>query len=262
MSSTHLLSVSCHDLVSIENTEELETMWTAFNKCKNYIENGQRLENMSWRLWQYQRQPTNKIDNNTIKRFITSVLLSPAAVHDAHSHEVVRERCHDDEANKEESSCSSSIVVIDNKQQQETCSKHVVIIEEDEEEEDEDDDDDDYYPSEDDLYDDEDYEEQEKEQVNDISYHFVKTQPRPTTPRRSLLSDLLGRVSSPPSLLSNSTSSFTSTNTIEDQQQSQQQQQQQQQQQETFHKTNLTLSILQKDSQQNEIRWRESFHGW
>ncbi|OBZ85020.1 hypothetical protein A0J61_06925 [Choanephora cucurbitarum] len=265
MSSTQpsLLSVSCKDLDSIGQADKLATLWIAFNKSKNYIENGQRLENMSWRLWQYQRQPTNKIDNSTIKRFITSVLLSPAAVHDADSHEVAQEKCYDDEGNKE-LSCSSSIIIVDHKyqpataslsppQDNQTTTRNNIIITEDEEDED-------YYLSDDDLYDEDD---EEEEQLSDINTNFVrdfqKTQPRPTTPRRSLLSDLFSRVSSPPSLLSNSTSSFTSTNTnnssMEDHQHAQQHS--------SFSKNHAALSILREnDSTPNETRWRESFHGW
>ncbi|CAO3607552.1 unnamed protein product [Cunninghamella blakesleeana] len=31
--------------------DELSSMWNVFSKCKNSIENGRRLENLSWRLW-------------------------------------------------------------------------------------------------------------------------------------------------------------------------------------------------------------------
>ncbi|RCI05569.1 hypothetical protein CU098_001226 [Rhizopus stolonifer] len=51
--------------------------YTTINKCKNYIENGQRLEYMSWRLWQYK----------TLHK--TSAPASSAGVaHDAFCHEV------------------------------------------------------------------------------------------------------------------------------------------------------------------------------
>ncbi|GAA5795219.1 hypothetical protein HPULCUR_000573 [Helicostylum pulchrum] len=33
------------------NTDNLSYMWTVFSKCKDSLENGRRLENMSWRLW-------------------------------------------------------------------------------------------------------------------------------------------------------------------------------------------------------------------
>ncbi|ORX46562.1 DUF1752-domain-containing protein [Hesseltinella vesiculosa] len=32
-------------------TEDLTSMWHVFSKCKNNLENGRRLENLSWRLW-------------------------------------------------------------------------------------------------------------------------------------------------------------------------------------------------------------------
>ncbi|KAI7877082.1 uncharacterized protein EV154DRAFT_62809 [Mucor mucedo] len=33
------------------NADDLSCMWTVFSKCKDSLENGRRLENMSWRLW-------------------------------------------------------------------------------------------------------------------------------------------------------------------------------------------------------------------
>ncbi|KAI8069947.1 hypothetical protein BC940DRAFT_345692 [Gongronella butleri] len=34
-----------------ETKEDLASMWHVFSKCKNNLENGRRLENLSWRLW-------------------------------------------------------------------------------------------------------------------------------------------------------------------------------------------------------------------
>ncbi|KAL0075965.1 hypothetical protein J3Q64DRAFT_1628233, partial [Phycomyces blakesleeanus] len=39
-----------HKLDSI-TTDSLSCMWTVFSKCKENLENGRRLENLSWRLW-------------------------------------------------------------------------------------------------------------------------------------------------------------------------------------------------------------------
>jgi hypothetical protein len=218
---------------------------------------------MSWRLWQFNhsRKPTNKIDNSAIKRFITAVLLSPAdTVHDAYSHEVpqqiesVKEEF-EQRPTSTEMSRTSSFCMVPTTVSSETIvekepiiseqhqKKQFIVITDDDEEEDEDEEEDDYYLSDED----DDYEQ-------DINYHFVndfkKTQPRPTTPRRSLLSDLFGRVSSPPSLLSNSTSSFTSTTTsiILDNNE---------------HSSHIALTREKPStSDPSEIRWRESFHGW
>ncbi|KAI8990914.1 hypothetical protein BDF20DRAFT_831004 [Mycotypha africana] len=45
-----------NDLFDYNKKIDLATMWTAFNKCKSFIKHGQRLENMSWRLWRYNHQ--------------------------------------------------------------------------------------------------------------------------------------------------------------------------------------------------------------
>ncbi|KAI9311680.1 hypothetical protein BX666DRAFT_1881548 [Dichotomocladium elegans] len=39
-----------HKLNAI-TSDDLSCMWTVFTKCKDNLENGRRLENMSWRLW-------------------------------------------------------------------------------------------------------------------------------------------------------------------------------------------------------------------
>ncbi|GAN11124.1 hypothetical protein MAM1_0478c10681 [Mucor ambiguus] len=297
------LSVSCSNLDFSEN--QLATMWGAFTKCKPYIENGTRLENMSWRLWQYQRQPTNYIDNTTIKRFITSVLLSPVNVHDAYSHEVAQpaQKCYTPTttttmAPAELKSATSSFIVVDEKvktddmqAKEQQDEQHDDAYEDDEYEDDED-----YYLS-DDLYDDEDDDlyddDQEDDHVDDVkasqikeesqfNHDFKKMQPRPTTPRRSLLSDLLGRVSSPPSLLSNSTCSFTTNNSLTEDESSSASSSSSAStssstttnntanatKYNTSHTSKIALNTQHQPFTTNtahdlsEIRWRESFHGW
>ncbi|KAK4510759.1 uncharacterized protein ATC70_005192 [Mucor velutinosus] len=301
------LSVSCSNLDSSEN--QLATMWGAFAKCKPFIENGTRLENMSWRLWQYQRQPTNYIDNTTIKRFITSVLLSPVSVHDAYSHEVAQhtQKCYTPTttttmAPAELESATSSFIVVDDKakaddmpakeQQDEQHGDDDDDDNDDTYEDDEYEDDEDYYLS-DDLYDDEDDDLYEDDHVDNVkanpsqikeesqfNHDFKKMQPRPTTPRRSLLSDLLGRVSSPPSLLSNSTCSFTTNNSLtEDESSSASSSSSASTSSSTTtnntttkyttnHPSKIALNTQHHPFTNNttndlsEIRWRESFHGW
>lgn len=202
----------------------------AFNKCKSFIENGQRLEYMSWRLWH--RQQHDRIDNN-IKQIITSLILSPATlVHDAYSHEVPQstQKCYPSTIHHHASSTSLS-------RSSSFCKvKKDIVIQKEEE------DYDDYYLSdEDDIYEDDIYEEDDL--YDDVNYHFVKdftkTQPRPATPRRSLLSDLLQRA---PSLLSNSSCSFTSNNSTTTQ--------------------NSIIIDNESNNKHNNNEWRESFHGW
>ncbi|KAF4119450.1 Protein of unknown function (DUF3295) [Geosmithia morbida] len=51
---THVLTVDA-DLIHKVNTENpanLYTMWTVFSRCADSVEQGRRLENLSWRLWQ------------------------------------------------------------------------------------------------------------------------------------------------------------------------------------------------------------------
>lgn len=46
------------------NTDDLSCMWTVFSKCKDNLENGRRLENMSWRLWYRESSLKESIHNN------------------------------------------------------------------------------------------------------------------------------------------------------------------------------------------------------
>ncbi|RPB29524.1 DUF1752-domain-containing protein [Terfezia boudieri ATCC MYA-4762] len=48
-----VLSVSINDIAKVDttNVDNLFTMWTIFSKCADSLENGRRLENLSWRLW-------------------------------------------------------------------------------------------------------------------------------------------------------------------------------------------------------------------
>ncbi|ANB11672.1 hypothetical protein AWJ20_4493 [Sugiyamaella lignohabitans] len=51
-----ILVLSPHTLKTVDpDAESLFSLWTVFSKCKNSIENGRRLENMSWRLWNRER---------------------------------------------------------------------------------------------------------------------------------------------------------------------------------------------------------------
>ncbi|KAI9357866.1 hypothetical protein BD770DRAFT_388539 [Pilaira anomala] len=267
------------------DTNDINSMWTAFSKCKSYIHHGQRLEYMSWRLWYCrQHQQHDRIDNN-IKQIITSLLLSPAfMVHDAYSHEVPQlaqthsepitthqQHQHQQQQQQQpqpQQPQQPTLEPIHARSfiQQNTPSlthtDQIDLNEEEEEEDEEDDDDDDYYLS-DDIYEEED----EQDDLEDTNYHFIKdftkTQPRPATPRRSLLSDLLQRVSSPPSLLSNSSSSFTSHSTTQhsillDDDDEVEEDEDDFNSTLKHHTTNNTTLL----TTNHELKWRESFHGW
>ncbi|KAI8376424.1 uncharacterized protein BYT42DRAFT_386122 [Radiomyces spectabilis] len=48
-----LLALAVPNLQKLNDlsADELSCMWTVFSKCKDNLEHGRRLENMSWRLW-------------------------------------------------------------------------------------------------------------------------------------------------------------------------------------------------------------------
>lgn len=51
--STRLLSVDAAKIHEVDttNAQSLRSLWTVFSKCADYMEEGRRLENLSWRLW-------------------------------------------------------------------------------------------------------------------------------------------------------------------------------------------------------------------
>ncbi|KAG7408927.1 Uncharacterized protein Forpi1262_v017955 [Fusarium oxysporum f. sp. raphani] len=59
---THVLTVDANVIhkVDTENPAHLRSMWTVFSKCADSVEQGRRLENLSWRLWQ---RETFVVDN-------------------------------------------------------------------------------------------------------------------------------------------------------------------------------------------------------
>jgi hypothetical protein len=52
-STTPVLSLELENIskMSKGGREGLSYMWTVFSRCKESIQDGQRLENLSWRLW-------------------------------------------------------------------------------------------------------------------------------------------------------------------------------------------------------------------
>ncbi|KAI8906317.1 hypothetical protein EDD86DRAFT_210373 [Gorgonomyces haynaldii] len=50
--SEKVLSLDVDSLAKLQNpSEDISTIWNVITKCKDNLENGYRLENISWRLW-------------------------------------------------------------------------------------------------------------------------------------------------------------------------------------------------------------------
>ncbi|KDQ52729.1 hypothetical protein JAAARDRAFT_110564, partial [Jaapia argillacea MUCL 33604] len=46
-----VLSLASDVLKDLEGGDTLSNLWTLFTKCKESLQDGRRLENISWRLW-------------------------------------------------------------------------------------------------------------------------------------------------------------------------------------------------------------------
>ncbi|TFK36752.1 hypothetical protein BDQ12DRAFT_589005, partial [Crucibulum laeve] len=46
-----VLSVAADAVRELEGRDALSGLWTLFTKCKESLQDGRRLENISWRLW-------------------------------------------------------------------------------------------------------------------------------------------------------------------------------------------------------------------
>ncbi|KAI8875358.1 hypothetical protein K501DRAFT_280449, partial [Backusella circina FSU 941] len=277
-----------------------------FNKCKSYIENGDRLEYMSWRLWQYQRKNNHcrkeeeKNDNGT--------LFQPSAAHDAYPHEVPQpfQKCHPSTIHNHEkrlliewtpptdepilslssydktrqqavtSHCSSRDVII-------PCTSLRMItppleenqliekgdIDNDDVDYEDDDDFDDDYDDDDYFLSDDDYDDDDEVNYSIVVNEFKKTQPRPATPRRSLLSDLLQKQCSPhPSRSPSNQYLSPSSSTTSFEQDLSQSLRDSLHRESWFssdgeqHITNQVTVHKKPRNDPSESRWLESFHGW
>ncbi|KAH7161347.1 hypothetical protein EDB81DRAFT_342675 [Dactylonectria macrodidyma] len=60
---THVLTVDANVIHKVDtgNPANLYSMWTVFSRCADSVEQGRRLENLSWRLWQ---RETFVVDND------------------------------------------------------------------------------------------------------------------------------------------------------------------------------------------------------
>ncbi|PWN37585.1 DUF1752-domain-containing protein, partial [Meira miltonrushii] len=45
------LSMASLQKLNTADVDQLANLWNVFTKCKESIESGRRLENLSWRLW-------------------------------------------------------------------------------------------------------------------------------------------------------------------------------------------------------------------
>ncbi|KAI8065381.1 uncharacterized protein B0P05DRAFT_554111 [Gilbertella persicaria] len=72
-----LASPNIHKLRDM-NVDNLSYMWTVFSRCKNNLENGRRLENISWRMWYRQTSLKEKPSQPTcLKEESTEAFVQP-----------------------------------------------------------------------------------------------------------------------------------------------------------------------------------------
>ncbi|KAI8145217.1 hypothetical protein BJV82DRAFT_655905 [Fennellomyces sp. T-0311] len=289
-----MLSLSPQSIDRIHDVDDLGAMWNVFTKCKAHLENGQRLENMSWRLWYHEKQqqsqrqqfddyfsyiPTtpslqtcsssaSSVSSHTsssIKRFIS--LLSPGQ--DVWSHQPptapTTVESHDRQTDTNQQASAEPV-----------HEDQVVDDDCDDDLDDLDDDDDISLDEEDDLFDDEEL----LDHADDDEGCFKKREPAPLPPQPSLLSTMLNRQATTSSL------TITSCNTKPDhylrkelsdslrrnvlwehlQQKTtfytstnnRRKQQQQQQQQQAI----LLPKRPPQENNPSNTGWLESFHGW
>ncbi|PNY24036.1 Uncharacterized protein TCAP_06024, partial [Tolypocladium capitatum] len=60
---THVLTVDANVIHKVDtaNPANLYSMWTVFSRCADSVEQGRRLENLSWRLWQREQLVENEV---------------------------------------------------------------------------------------------------------------------------------------------------------------------------------------------------------
>ncbi|KAJ4150194.1 hypothetical protein LMH87_010956 [Akanthomyces muscarius] len=81
---THVLTVDANVIHKVDtaNPANLYSMWTVFSRCADSLEQGRRLENLSWRLWQREQLVDNekRLDASAISN--TSPLAAPSRSQD------------------------------------------------------------------------------------------------------------------------------------------------------------------------------------
>ncbi|KAJ3021713.1 hypothetical protein HKX48_007999 [Thoreauomyces humboldtii] len=72
------------------DARDIGTIWNAFTKCKNSLESGRRLENISWRLWHSSCQGTNPSDESLPNAVDDSdCRIAPSAIVGRHRKDIV-----------------------------------------------------------------------------------------------------------------------------------------------------------------------------
>ncbi|KAJ5225615.1 hypothetical protein N7468_006840 [Penicillium chermesinum] len=72
--TTPVLTVDADNIHKVDtaNAQSLHGMWMVFSKCADYMDQGRRLENLSWRLWTRETfcvEPENSYDLPTMQKF-------------------------------------------------------------------------------------------------------------------------------------------------------------------------------------------------
>ncbi|KAG1887096.1 hypothetical protein F4604DRAFT_1571197 [Suillus subluteus] len=83
---TPVLSVTPDAVKDLQGRDALSALWTIFTKCKESLQDGRRLENISWRLWHRELilaqqaylppTPDSSLESQSIVRY-PQLVLSP-----------------------------------------------------------------------------------------------------------------------------------------------------------------------------------------
>ncbi|CAH0018538.1 unnamed protein product [Clonostachys rhizophaga] len=77
---THVLTVDANVIHKVDtNPANLYSMWTVFSRCADSVEQGRRLENLSWRLWQKEQLIENEQKNADATESQTAPKAIPSA---------------------------------------------------------------------------------------------------------------------------------------------------------------------------------------
>ncbi|KAG8423676.1 hypothetical protein J3458_000551 [Metarhizium acridum] len=79
---THVLTVDANVIHKVDtaNPANLYSMWTVFSRCADSVEQGRRLENLSWRLWQREQLVENANKNTASSTASTTATTPPKNV--------------------------------------------------------------------------------------------------------------------------------------------------------------------------------------
>ncbi|OAA51763.1 hypothetical protein NOR_00356 [Metarhizium rileyi] len=76
---THVLTVDANVIHKVDtaNPANLYSMWTVFSRCADSVEQGRRLENLSWRLWQREQLVENANKNTAASTTTPTTATTP-----------------------------------------------------------------------------------------------------------------------------------------------------------------------------------------